>query len=70
MPLGHLLKTKKKYKKIKETRYIHDSRYIYENELSRAWFQHDMAYGDLKDLPRRTASDKLLSDTAFNNPKN
>ena len=25
-----------------------------------------MAYGDFKDLPRRTASDKVLCDKAFN----
>ena len=29
-------------------------------------FQHDMASGDFKDLPRRTASDKVLHDKAFN----
>ena len=29
-------------------------------------FQHDMAYGDFKDLKRRTASDKVLRDKAFN----
>ena len=32
-----------------------------------------MAYRDFKDLPRRTASDKVLRDKAFNiakNPKN
>ena len=29
-------------------------------------FQHDMAYGDFKDLTRRTASDKILRDKAFN----
>ena len=30
-----------------------------------------MAYGDLKDLPRRAASDKVLHDKTFNiaNPK-
>ena len=27
-----------------------DSRYIYKNELDKACFQHDMAYGDFKDL--------------------
>ena len=32
-------------------------------------FQHDMAYGDFKDLKRRTASDKVLRDKAFNIPK-
>ena len=25
-----------------------DSRYIYQNELDEAYFQHDMAYGDFK----------------------
>ena len=29
-----------------------------------------MAYGDFKDLPRRTASDKVLHDTAFDIAKN
>ena len=29
-----------------------------------------MAYGDFKDLPRRTASDKLLPDKEFNVAKN
>ena len=33
-------------------------------------FQHDMAYGDFKDLARRTASDKILRDKAFNIAKN
>ena len=26
-----------------------------------------MAYGDFKDVPRRTAPDKVLRDIAFNN---
>ena len=29
-----------------------------------------MAYGDLKDIKRRTASDKILRDKAFNIAKN
>ena len=29
-----------------------------------------MAYGDFKDLKRRTASDKILKDKAFNIAKN
>ena len=32
--------------------------------------QDDMAYGDFKDLKRRTASDKVLIDKAFNIAKN
>ena len=34
--------------------------------IDKAFFQHDMAYGHLKDLTRRTASDKMLLDKAFN----
>ena len=44
--------------------------HIYKNELDKACFQHDMAYGDFKDLKRRTASDKVLRDKAFNIAKN
>ena len=44
---GPFAKSKERRKKIKETG---DSRYIYQKELDKAWFQHDMACGDLKDL--------------------
>ena len=47
-----------------------DSRYIYQNELQKACFQHDIAYGDFKDLPRRAVSDKVLRNKAFNVAKN
>ena len=52
-----------KCQKFKETG---DSRYIYRNELDKARFQHDMAYGDFKDLDKRTASDNVLGDKAYN----
>ena len=39
--------------------------FIYENELDKACFQHDMAYGKSKDLIKRTQSDKVLKDKAF-----
>ena len=42
-----------------------DTQYIYRNELDKACFQHDMAYGDFKDLKRRTQSDNVLKDKAF-----
>ena len=47
-----------------------DSTYIYQNELEKAWFQHDMAYGDFIELSRKTPSDKALRDEAFNIAKN
>ena len=40
--------------------------FIYKNELDKACFQHDMAYGKAKDLVRRTQSGKVLRDKAFN----
>ena len=39
--------------------------FIYRNELDKAYFQHDMAYGKSKDLTKRTQSDKFLRDKAF-----
>ena len=53
--------------KFKETG---DSRYIYQSELDKSCFQHDMAFGDFKDLARRTASDKILHNKAFHITKN
>ena len=38
--------------------------FIYKNELDKACFQHDMAYGKSKDLAK-TKSDKCLRDKAF-----
>ena len=49
-----------------------DTNNMYRNELYKACFQHDMAYGYFKDLKRRTQSDKVLKDKAFailRNPK-
>ena len=43
--------------------------FIYGNELDKACFQHDMAYGKAKDLVSRTQSDKVLIDQAFKNCK-
>ena len=34
--------------------------------MDKACFQHDMAYGNFKDLNRRTLADKILHDKAFN----
>ena len=64
---GPFTKKKERIQKFKETG---DATYIYKNELDKACFQHDMAYGDFKDLKRRTASDRILRDKAFNIAKN
>ena len=60
---GPFTKKKERIQKFKETG---DSRYIYRNELDKACFQHEMAYGDFKDLAKRTAADKFLRDKTFN----
>ena len=49
-----------------------NTNFIYENELDKTCFEHDMAYGKTKDLVKRTQSDKVLIDKAFktaSNPK-
>ena len=60
---GPFNKNKKRIQKFKQTG---DSRYIYGNELDKARFQYDMAYGDFKDLTKRAAADKVLKNKAFN----
>ena len=52
-------KNKERIQKFKETG---DTKYIYRNELDKACFQHDLTYGNFKDLARRAASDKVLRD--------
>ena len=59
---GPFTKNKERIQKFKETG---DTSYIYKNELDKACFQHDMAYGDFKDLAKRTAAEKVLRDKAF-----
>ena len=64
---GPFTKNKERIQKFKQTG---DSRYIYQNELDKACFQHERAYGDFKYLTKRTASDKILHNKAFHIAKN
>ena len=57
---GSFTKNKERIQKFKKTG---DTGYIYKNE--KACFQHDVAYGDFKDLTKRTIADKVLRDKAF-----
>ena len=59
---GPLTKNKERIQKFKQTG---DTNYTYKNELDKACFQHDMPYGVFKDLKRRTFSDKVLRNKAF-----
>ena len=66
---GPFTKNKQRIQKFMEAG---DTIIIYKNELDKACFQHDMAYGDFKALKRRTQSDKVLKNKAFaiaSNPK-
>lgn len=56
IPSGLFTKIRERIPKFKETGY---TRYIYKNELGKACFQHDIAYRDCKDLPKRMASNKV-----------
>lgn len=40
-------------------------RHIYKNEVNNTHFQHDMVYGNFKNLPRRPACDKVLQNRIF-----
>ena len=49
-----------------------NTEFIYKNELDRACFKQDMAYGKSKDLIKTTQSDKVLKDKTVkiaSNPK-
>ena len=60
--VDHLQKNKERIEKFMQ---IGNTDFIYKNELDKACFQHDMAYGKSKDLVKRTQSDKVLRDKAF-----
>ena len=59
---GPFTKNKNRIEKFMQTG---NADFIYKNELDKACFQHDMAYGKSKDLVKRTQSDQVLRDKAF-----
>ena len=59
---GPFTKNKERIEKFMQTG---NTDFIYKNELDKACFQHDMAYGKSKDLIKRTQSDKVLKDKVF-----
>ena len=62
-----IYKINERIQKLKETG---DSPYVYQSELDKVCFQHDMTYAEFKDLTRRTSSHRILRDKAFNIAKN
>ena len=66
---GPFTKNKERIQKSMQTGNIN---FIYNNDLDKACFQHDMAHGKYKDLTKRIESDKALRDKSFeivNNPE-
>lgn len=43
---------------------------IYNTELDKAFFVHDLAYADSQSLPKRTISGKLSEDISYETDKN
>ena len=62
---GPFTKNKERIEKFMQAGNTH---FIYKNELDKACFQHDMAYGKLKDLVKKTQSYKVLRNKAFKIP--
>ena len=58
---GPFTKNKEIIEKFMQTR---NTDFIYKNELDKACFQHNMAYGKSKDWAKRTQSDEVLRDKA------
>ena len=72
--IKHVLQYKESYvnSKISNVAIISSKLWKHYIKLDKAWFQYDVAYVDFKDLAKRTASDNVLRDKAFNiatNPK-
>ena len=61
-PCRPFTKHRERIKKFKETG---DLKYICENELDKACFVHDTAYSDRNNLAKKTVSDKVLKERAY-----
>ena len=59
---GPFTKNKESIEKFVETG---NRNFIYKNELNKACFQHNMAYGKSKDLAMRNEAFKIVSDPKY-----
>ena len=59
---GPFTKNKLRIEKFMQTG---DTNFIYKNELDKACFRHDTAYGKTKNLVKRTQSDNFLKNKSF-----
>ena len=44
--------------------------YVYKDDLDKACFEHDMAYSKFNNLDKRSQSEIILTDKAFENASN
>ena len=56
--------------RIQRFRETGDLKHLYRNELDEACFAHDAVYSNSKDWVKRTISDKILKDRAYQIDKN
>ena len=63
---GKFTKHRERIQKFRETDTL---KHLYRNELDKACFAHDAAYSDSKDLAKRTISDTILKDRAYETGK-
>ena len=59
---GPFTKNQERIEKFMQTE---NTDFIYKNDLDKACFQHNKAYGKSKDPAKRTESDKVLREKAF-----
>ena len=64
---GPFTKHHERTQKFRETSNL---KHLYRNELEKACFAHDASYSDNKDLAKRTISDKILKDRAYDIARN
>ena len=60
--MEHSLNIVKRTQKFREASNL---KHLYRNELVKACFAHDAAYFEIKDLAKRTISDKILKIRAY-----
>ena len=61
MLVDHLLNIVKGFENVEKANLKH----LYRNELDKAYFAHDAAYSESKDLAKRTISVKILKNRTY-----
>ena len=64
---GLFTKHRQRIQKFRETGNL---KHLYRNELEKTCFAHDAAYSNNKDFVKRTISDKILKDRAYEIARN